>query len=351
MTPAGRTAKWRSIVLAIALVVAGVSVLGVFATPGRGDEDDAESVVRAPVRVTIKNGVVVLTLSAAEQQNIGIATTRPAAAPEQTVIMGYGSVLDAAGLTDLSNRYLEAKSGVQTAEAKLAVSRAAFERAKVLHRDQQNFSTAQLQDAEGNFAVDKATLAAAQSRLSTVASSARQGWGNVLGAALIGGAPLITDLIERRDYLIKVTLPPGATVATPPATVKTRISGGPEIALAFISPATSADPKLQGVSYFYEVPADNGLLPGLHTEVSLTVKTTESELVVPEAAVVWLQGKAWLYLRTGATRFERREIAPDRPTPDGGYIVAGLLPDAQIVARGAQMLLSEEFRSQAPIED
>jgi hypothetical protein len=74
-------------------------------------------------------------------------------------------------------------------------------------------------------------------------------------------------------------------------------------------------------------------------------------VAVPEAAIVWLQGKAWIYLRTGATGFERREIVPDRLTQDGRTIVTGLPADAQIVIRGAQMLLSEEFRSQAPIED
>ena len=56
---------------------------------------------------------------------------------------------------------------MQTATAKLAVSRAAFERAKILYKDQQNISAAQLQGAEGSFEVDKAALAAAQSRLAT----------------------------------------------------------------------------------------------------------------------------------------------------------------------------------------
>lgn len=351
MTPAGRTAKWRSVILAVTLVLTGVSILDVFVTSGKGDEDDAESIVRAPVRVTIKNGVVILTLSVVDQQTIGIATTRLSPAPQQHITIGYGRVLDAVGLTDLSNRYLDAATGVQTAEAKLAVSRAASERAKVLHRDRQNISTAQLQDAEGNFNVDKAALVAAQSRLSTIAARARQDWGNVLGDALINRTPLITNLIERHDYLVRVTLPPGGTVTSPPEAATTGMINGPEIRLDFISPATSTDPRLQGVSYFYKVPADSGLLPGLHIEVSLTVKTIERGLVMPEEAVVWLQGKAWIYLRTTATSFERREIVPERSAPDGGYVATGIPADAAIVVRGAQMLLSEEFRSQAPIED
>ena len=355
MTPRGRAAQWRWIVGAtlVAAVLAGGFTLmlrAYVASSSGDDQDQTEGIVDAPARVSIKDGVVVLTLSAADQQNAGIATIQPLSAPAQRATVGYGTVLDAAALTELSNRLLDAESGVQTAEAKLAVSRAAFERAKVLHRDQQNISTAQLQDAEGSFTVDRALLATARSRLATVSATARQDWGSVIGAAVIDHAPPIADLIERRDYLVKVTLPSGA-VAAPPESAIIRMSGGPGIPLDFISAATSTDPRFQGVSYFYKVPAESGLLPGLHVEVALIVKAVEGGLVVPEEAVVWLQGKAWIYLRTGETSFERREIVPDRLAPEGGYIVTSLPAHAQIVVRGAQMLLSEEFRSQAPIED
>lgn len=350
MSGGGRLAWRRFAGLAIALLVTAVVTLGVLATPGRGDDDDAEGVVHAPMRVTVKNGVTVLTLSAADQHNDGIMTGKPVAAPAQTETEGYGSVLDAAGLTELSNRYLVAESAVQTAEAKLAVSRAAYQRAKILHGDRQNISTAELQAAAGAFAVDKAELAAAHSRLATVAASARQDWGNVIGGALADHAPLVADLVERQAYLVKVTLPPGISIAAP-ATATTRIDGGPEIRLDFVSPATSIDPRLQGVSYFYRAAAGDGMLPGLRLDVSLKTRPAERGVIVPEGAVVWLQGRAWTYLRTGPTRFERRGIATDRPGLGGGYIVTGLPPDAEIVVRGTQMLLSEEFRSQAPIED
>lgn len=335
---------------AAALLAAVIVAAGLCATPGHGDEDDAESAVHAPMRVTVKNGVVVLTLSAADQRNDGIVTAEPQAAPARTEVEGYGTVLDAAGLTELSNRYAAAESAVATAEARLAVSRAAFDRAKVLHQDRENISTAEFQTAQGKFAVDKAELAAARSRLGTVAASARQDWGNALGEALIAHAPLVADLVDRRVYLVKVTLPPGVRAA-PAATVTAHMTGGPSIRLDFVSPATSADPQLQGVSYFFKAPAESGLLPGLKFAVPLPGEAAGGGIVVPEAAVVWLQGKAWIYRRTGATTFERRQIAPDRMAPDGGYIVSGLPAHAEIVLRGAQMLLSEEFRAQAPIED
>ena len=45
-------------------------------------------------------------------------------------------------------------------------------------------------------------------------------------------------------------------------------------------------------------------------------------VAVPASAVVWWQGRAWIYQRTGASSFTRMTIATDLPAPDGGYIVA-----------------------------
>ncbi len=356
MMPGSLSFNRRRVVWAVLIVLAlgaGLgSLLPVLLAPSKAeDEDKARSTVSPPARVSVKNGFAVLTLSAADQQDSGIETARARPSPAQESVVGYGTVLDPAPLTELANRYLEAASQVQTATAKLAVSRGAFERAKLLYKDQRNISTAQLQGAQGSFEVDKAVLDAAQSRLSSVAASARQAWGSVLGAALIDRTALITRLIERADYLVKVTLPPGAVVVTPPETAIARLNGATEMQLTYLSPATTMDPRLQGISLLYRAPAEAVLLPGLNLQVLLPVDAVERGVIVPEAAVVWLQGQAWIYLRTDPNTFVRHEIAPDHPGPDRAYIVTGLPPDAEIAVRGAQMLLSEEFRSQVPIED
>ena len=346
----------RRVIFAVLIVLAlgaGLgSLLQVFLAPSKAeDEDKAETTLGPPSRVTVKNGVVILTLSAADRRDGGIETSRPSPSPAQESVVGYGTVLDAAPLTELGNRYLDAETQVQTANAKLAVSRGVFERAKILFKDRQNISSAQLQGAEGSFEVDKAALAAARSRLTSVAASTRQAWGSVLGAALIDKTPLMTRLIERADYLVKVALPPGAAVTRPPETAIARLDGAREVQLTFVSPATTIDPRLQGISYLYRAAAEAALLPGLNLEVVLLAEAVERGVVVPESAVVWLQGLAWIYLRTEPNTFVRREIAADHPGPDGGYIVTGLPEGAEVAVRGAQMLLSEEFRAQVPIED
>lgn len=315
------------------------------------DDDDAEKATREPGRVSQRDGVTVITLDVATQQRGGIETAAAGQAPSQDTVFAYGSVLDAGALTDLGNRYLEAQAQVQTADAKLAVSRTALDRAKSLYHNQKTIALAQLQSAEGTFAVDQAALAAARSRVEMLSASALQAWGPLVGGALLDRSPLAMRLIEQREYLVKVTLPPGVSLIAPPETASARLTGGPMIPLRFVSPAATIDPKLQGVSYFYSAAADAGALPGLNPQVALPVELPERGTAVPEAAVVWLQGKAWIFLRTAPGTFIRREIATDHPGPDRGYVVAGLPPGAQIVVRGAQMLLSEEFRALVPVED
>ncbi|MCK9912242.1 hypothetical protein MXD81_24015, partial [Microbacteriaceae bacterium K1510] len=72
-------------------------------------------------------------------------------------------------------------------------------------------------------------------------------------------------------------------------------------------------------------------------------------VIVPATAIVWWAGRAWVYRRTGDDTFTRLEIPVDMPAEqDGGFVVpAHLLADNDdVVITGAQMLLSEEFRSQ-----
>ena len=61
------------------------------------------------------------------------------------------------------------------------------------------------------------------------------------------------------------------------------------------------------------------------------------------SAIVWWQDKGWVYRRIDPARFARAEVSTDLPAPGGGYVVAGLPNGVEIVTRGAQLLLSEEF--------
>lgn len=341
----------RGLSIGLVILGAGAAIVSGF-IKGRGEaarEAEREKPVKAPLRVSAENGAPVITLDADTRQRSGIEVTAPVPAPYQAQIRAYAAVLDLARLTDLSNGYANAEAQRQTAQARLAASKTAFERARNLYKDQQNVSLARLQAAEATFRADQAALAAAESQVRTLAATAQQEWGPALGKSLTDGSPMITRLIERQDFLLQVTLPPGVSLPAPPSTAAIQTGKDSRATITFVSPATRTDPKIQGVSFFYMGPAESGVLPGMNILAFLPSGPTAEGISVPPAAIVWWQDRAWIYRRTGANAFMRTEIPTDLPAPGGGYIVENLPRNADIVTQGAQLLLSEEFRAQIQV--
>lgn len=319
------------------------------AVQGHADTDESEAPVNAPSRVTLVNGATVITLDAEMRARNGIETTLPATRQVRRQLRAYATVLDPGPLTELRNRYAAAQARRQAAQAKLVASKTAFERAQKLYRDGQNASLAELQATEAAYRADRARRSAAQSEVASLAASAQQAWGALLGKAVVADTSAIARLIERRELLLQVTLPPGSALPQPPAQAALETSRDRRATIAFVSPAPRTDPRIQGESFFYTVPAASGVLPGMELLAWLASGAPVEGAVIPPQALVWWQDSAWIYRRTGAATFARVRIPTDRPAPGGGYVVTDLPRGSVIVTQGAQLLLSEEFRAQIQV--
>jgi hypothetical protein len=348
----GLAGSWSAKLLVAATVVAFGALIGWGILAGRNEaatEVQRARAIKAPIRVSGEAGEQVITIDADTQQRSGIETTALPSAPHQEELRAYGMVLDVARLTELSNNYANAKAQVQTAQAKLAMSKPAFERAQKLFNETHVVSQAQLQSAEAAFGTDQASLAAAEAQVRTLTATAYQEWGSILGKSLIDESPMIAALIERQNFLLQITLPPGVIVKDAPASASMEIGKAARADITFVSPATRIDPKIQGVSFFYTAAAESGVLPGMNVLAFLPSGRPTEGAAVPASAVVWWQGRAWAYRRTGQDTFVRVAIATDLPAPGGGYFAKDVPKDAEIVTRGAQLLLSEEFRAQIQV--
>src|SRR6516164_11183360 len=174
------TANPRLIGAALAIALVSLLVWGLFV--GRNQavvEANRSHTVKAAQRVVTKNGATVITIDDETQQRSGIKTDALVAVTHQQEIRAYGMVLDVARLTELSNNYNRAQTQTQTAQAKLALSRAEFDRATKLYKDHMAISEAQMQSAEATFVMDQANLAAAQAQVRSLTASAYQDWGAV----------------------------------------------------------------------------------------------------------------------------------------------------------------------------
>jgi len=341
----------RALVGIVVVVVAGLIAWGFIA--GRGEsakEAERDRPVAAPLRIAEADGQPAVKLDARTRKRSGVEVAALSPAPYQAQLHGYGMVLDLAQLTDLSNSYANVRAQQRTAQAKLGASKTAFDRARGLYRNQQNVSLAQLQAADATFQTDQAALAAADSQMRTLAATAVQIFGLVVGKELLDGSPMITRLIERQDFLLQITLPPGVSIVAPPETATVQVENKPPTPIRFVSPALRTDPRIQGASFFYLAPASSGVLPGMNVLVSLPSGPPSDGLAIPPSAVVWWQDRAWIYRQNGADLFVRMQIPTDLPSKDGGYVVKGLPKDTEVVTRGAQALLSEEFRAQLHVK-
>ncbi|GEP11722.1 efflux RND transporter periplasmic adaptor subunit [Methylobacterium gnaphalii] len=297
------------------------------------------------VRTAIEDGRVVVKLSDAERERMGVKTARLSPSAHRTEIQAYGTVLDIARITDLTNSYASAKAALLTAQARAEVSRSAYTRAKNLG---QYATQVQVETAEGTFRTDEAALTAAQSQVRTLAATAQQEWGAVLGKAIVERAPSVTRLIERADFLVQVTLPPGETLKGEPGAAFAEVPPQSErVALRYVSAATRTDQRIQGLSYFYLVSGESGLLPGMSTLAFITSDKIANGVAVPESAVVHWQGGAWIYRAVGDDAFARHALKSDAAMADDCYVVADLDQPTEIVVIGPQAVLSEEVKTQS----
>lgn len=342
---------------ALAVTRAGDRAAGVSASVSAslaGLRESLESVMpgRAPApvsrlpapRTAVEDGRTVVHLTDAERTRIGIVTETRRALPHPQEWTGYGSILDLARVTELANSYAGAVAALQTARARAEVSVNAARRLKNLGAAA--VATAQIETAEGTALTDQAAVTAAESQVRTLAATARQEWGTVLGRAIIERGTLVTRLIERDDFLMQVTLPPGETLSVPPGTAFAEVPPQSErVPLRLVSPATRTDPRIQGQSFYYLVSGNSGLLPGMSVMAFLPTGRGVTGILVPEEALVHAEGGTWVYRGLGGDSYVRHPVRPDAPMSADSFIVEDLPDGSEIVLSGAQALLSEELRS------
>lgn len=343
MTIAPRFRVILGIVVGIFLIA--IAVWAIRASHGEAEAEAArERPVATPQRVFTDHGQTVLRIDAATLARSGIVTAplAPSGAAATTPI--FASVLDTARLTDLANAWAVGTAQVSAAAARAAASKAGLERTRLLYADAQNASLAQLEAARATYAADLASAKSAEAQAATTTASARQEF----GPALMPGSALVASIVARRAMLLQVALQPDA--GAPPPTITIVGDGGIRASARLVGAAARADPRVPGRGAYYVVTGSSGLVPGMNVTALLPSSGSAGGATVPAGAVVNWQGKAWIYRRRQDGAFVRTVIATDLHDAAGNYIVRDPVAGTPAATQGAQLLLSEELRSQAPIE-
>jgi hypothetical protein len=282
------------------------------------------------------NGETVITLDAKTQRLIGLQTATLAAAALPPEMKAWGRVLDSATL-------ISAHNSVVAAQAALQASQPEYQRLKELS-GQDNASLRALETAEAQMQQDQSALATAQAQLVAASSP-----------AMAGEPPhFFQSLAKQESVLVRLDLPADELVAEAPTGAQLKISGqNSEVRGQFVGLAAATDPQVQGAGFIFVVtnaPAE--LTPGLAVTGFLQLPGEQLHgVVVPDAAAVRSDERAWIYAQTGETNFVRREIKLNHPTASGWFVTNSVVPGDKVVVTGAQTLLSEDRKSQIKIED
>lgn len=287
---------------------------------------------------------------------------------------------------DLRNKLSEARIKQQGAEeeVKLHQSRAdslkAVTSKAILARGELDVALVQLAQARTQLASARAAAELWQKALEEVGRRGTDSpWSEPLRAPAEGevtelaGRPgtaieaggLVAQIIDFRRPLVRLDVPPEllasgvpsrvqlvATAAAPPAKSSATVEA------TLVGPTPRLDVASQFAGFWYDVklpplPIFAAWRPGLQVKAFLPLAGGKSQpaVSVPEAAVLYHEGRTLVYVQVGSDKFQKREVTllgreGDRWVLAGrrGTEPAGVAPGEAVVWRQAQILLSEEFR-------
>ncbi len=378
-------------------------------------ETSADAAIKNPAKVSNESGDPVVALDDDVQDRMGVKTEPVAAMTRRRQVLAYGAleedtsgsfilrapiagtiqgvagkswpapgenVADGARVgqveprlaptdrVNLNDRLAGAQADVEASRSAVASAQTALTRMRTLNADDKNVSDRAVQEAEARVAAEQAKLNGAQQSVKLLTAALATNHDSSLplevtrggmvaevmahpGESVESGQPLFR--IARFDKLLaRVDVPAGETVASNLTSATIVPLGGDANPLTGerVGFAASVDPKTQGQPFLFRLAdATGSLRPGLSVTAYLeTPGPARAGAVVPRSAVIWQAGKSWVYVQTDKEKFARREVELQDPA-SGGWFTLSLKPGDKVVTRGAQMLLSEEFKSQIRVED
>jgi hypothetical protein len=291
------------------------------------------------------NGEPVVHLNPAERAASGVRTATLERVSGRTETQVVAVVLSPQDLLDLRTAYIAAAVQVEKAKATLNASSLEYQRLSQLNREDKNASDKAVQAAEATFRSDQATLHNAEQTLELAKMPAIQRWGSVVSKWITGDTPVLHDVLEARRLLLQVTLPSNTS-----APQQLLVQAGKHTTEAtLLSPIPRVDPRFQTPSYLYAAAAEKELVPGMNLVAFAPGGSQQKGVLLPRQAVLWWQGKSWIYIETALGSFKRREVSLNTAQRNGWFLQSGLTPGDHVVTIGAQQLLSQEFRSQTQV--
>lgn len=308
---------------------------------------EQEEEIESLDRVAEKEGISIVSLSPAVQKNSGISYAKVKEMAYQDEIKGFGIVMPIDTLIEAKTMLLNLNAELSALKANSQQHQSQYERLKILNDDDKNVSDLAVQEALALVSTDKANINSKLLEIENLQANAKLKWGSSLAKAALSNQPssVFKNLLSRKNMLIQVSLPFNVPEPKMGDVVKISPLNGKQLIKAeYISVATQADSNGAGKTFYFVAPAkDLRLGMRVTVEASADKNTVNNGIIIPSDAVVWYAGTPWAYFKEGDDQFIRKPIMADKEV-DAGWFNTGFDAESEVVVRGAQLLLSEEFK-------
>ena len=304
------------------------------------DEFDAESLVSIQKKI--------ITLSDSMIKNSGINVQPISESRKRSSYPSYGYVVNLKNLIDYKTNYLNLNFEINKLNTQLKEEIKHFKKLQTLNEDNKNIADSVVGEKEIEINNLRNNLNIQKSNINNLLQVIGQEWGQSFKDLLTNPkTSSLQNIFNSDSRLLKITianskiqkLPPSELILFSPLHPKNKYTAN------FISKAPFGSLDIQGSSYFY-LSLSNDLMIG--SKINSYIESAEDSQVkkfhIPKSAIIWNEGKPWIYVESSNNSFLRHPIFKLEEADFGWDVQFENIPPRAIVTKGAQLLLSEEYK-------
>jgi len=307
------------------------------------DDDESEPVENMQVRIDDEIG-----------EYAGIKTYELTSTEFFPEVKAQAKVIDISSMLELQARHNQAVSAFNVAKVAEQSALHELSRLKKLAKGTGSVAAKNVHYAQATYNGEKAKLQGLNFEIRAVRDETKQLWGDTISAwVLDANSKIWKRLLSHQDSLVLLTLPVDLSLPSEDGFIRLARDGLRDNARKayFVSSALTTQQEVQGETYFYKTATGN-LRVGMRLDAWLPQgEQALKGVFIPENAIVWNSGQPWVYILLEEDLYQRRSVSTGITAAGGLFMQDDIEAGEQLVIRGTQMLLSEEFRWQILDED
>jgi len=290
----------------------------------------------------------IITLPDSMIKNSGIKIHIISESRKPSLYSSYGYVVNLMSLINYKTNYLNLNFKINTLNIQLQEESKHFKKLQSLNDDNKNIADSVVREKEIEINNLRNNLNILKNNRNNLLQVVGQEWGQPFKDLLTNPKKSVLKNIFHSDTrLLKITITNDKIQKIFPSELMifSPIQPNNKYKANFISKAPVRDLDIQGRSYFY-LTSSNDLMLG--SKINSYIETSKDSQIkkfhVPKSAIIWNDGKPWIYEEPSNNSFLRHPVFKLEEVDDGWVVQFENIPPRTIVTKGAQLLLSEEYK-------